>query len=151
MAQQAARQLAHRCPVAFTQGSRKVHVQVPFLKDRELFRPIRTDKKIQLADRMGLFKCSASSNGATHGTLQCASHKYRDLPWLCHIQKKRTQHSVKPDVSHLMGVKTIEMKEDAITQCSMCRTVKKADKEDKAKLLNKVDAFIFDCDGKLPQ
>ena len=27
----------------------------------------------------------------------------------------------------------------------MCRAVKKADKEDKTKLLNKVDAFIFDC------
>ena len=30
----------------------------------------------------------------------------------------------------------------------MCCAVKKADKEDKTKLLNKVDAFIFDCDGK---
>ena len=27
--------------------------------------------------------------------------------------------------------------------------VKKADEEDKAKLLDKVDAFIFDCDGKI--
>ena len=33
----------------------------------------------------------------------------------------------------------------------MCRAVKKADKEDKSKLLNKVDAFIFDCDGKVCQ
>ena len=31
---------------------------------------------------------------------------------------------------------------------SCCFAVKKADKEDKTKLLNKVDAFIFDCDGK---
>ncbi len=31
----------------------------------------------------------------------------------------------------------------------MCPAVKKADKEDKAKLLDKVDAFIFDCDGKV--
>ena len=28
--------------------------------------------------------------------------------------------------------------------------VKKADKEDKTKLLDKVDAFIFDCDGEIP-
>ena len=70
MALSAARQLAHRCPVAFTQGSRKVHVQVPSLKSREVFRTSHTSRKIQLADRMGLLKCSASSNGATHGTLQ---------------------------------------------------------------------------------
>ena len=33
---------------------------------------------------------------------------------------------------------------------SYAHAVKKADKEDKAKLLDKVDAFIFDCDGENP-
>lgn len=106
MVQSAARQLAHRCPVAFTQGSRKVHVQVPSLKDRELFRPLRTSEKIQLANKMGLLKCSASSNGATHGTLQYASHLYR-RPILDYVtvQKERTQHSVEFDISQMIGVR----------------------------------------------
>ena len=45
---------------------------------------------------------------------------------------------------------TIEKVEDVHLRSpiSAPAACKKADKEDKVKLLDKVDAFIFDCDGK---
>lgn len=79
MALLATRRIAHRYPVALTQGPQSLHAQVHALRCSKVFKPFETSRKNQSLGRMQQLSCSAASNGSSHGAVAMPTHTNADI------------------------------------------------------------------------